>query len=146
MSLGGDSPPVSNRTVSDRTVLATGTGLAAVATLASLWAEFGLGLDPCRLCWWQRVALYPLVVVLAVAAWERRPTVYRSALPLVGFGLAVAAYQTAASSAGNIGCSTTCVSDTPLAGGLSLSGLSLVGFLAIGGLLGLLAVRHRRTV
>lgn len=40
--------------------------VAAVATLGSLYFSEVAGLPPCRLCWYQRAAMYPLVVVLAV--------------------------------------------------------------------------------
>jgi hypothetical protein len=42
-------------------------GVAAVCTGGSLWFSEVAGFPPCRLCWYQRFAMYPLVVVLAVA-------------------------------------------------------------------------------
>ncbi|GAB3320539.1 disulfide bond formation protein B [Haloplanus rallus] len=73
--------------------LALGTAIAAVATAGSLWFSLGLGLVPCTLCWYQRILMYPLVVVLGVAALDRRPDVYRTALPLALPGLGLAAYH-----------------------------------------------------
>ena len=73
--------------------LALGTAVAAVATAGSLWFSLGLGLVPCTLCWYQRILMYPLVVVLGVAALDRRPDVYRTALPLALPGLGLAAYH-----------------------------------------------------
>jgi disulfide bond formation protein DsbB len=46
-------------------------GVAAVCTGGSLWFSEVAGFPPCRLCWYQRFAMYPLVVVLAVAAAAR---------------------------------------------------------------------------
>jgi disulfide bond formation protein DsbB len=73
--------------------LALGTAVAAVATAGSLWFSLGFGLVPCTLCWYQRILMYPLVVVLGVAALDRRPDVYRTALPLALPGLGLAAYH-----------------------------------------------------
>ena len=75
------------------TWLAAGTIVSAVATAGSLWFSRGLGLDPCVLCWYQRITMYPLVIVLGVAAVERRAAALRTALPLVGTGMTIAAYH-----------------------------------------------------
>ncbi|MFB6138528.1 MAG: disulfide bond formation protein B [Halobacteriaceae archaeon] len=76
-----------------RWLLAAATLVAAVATAGSLALSLGLGLVPCRLCWYQRILMYPLVVVFGVALLEGRVRVYRTALPLAAPGLAVAAYH-----------------------------------------------------
>lgn len=67
--------------------------------LAVVCASIGLslfysdvaGFFPCLLCWWQRVALYPQVVLLAVALATRDQGVrkYCGALSLVGMALAL---------------------------------------------------------
>lgn len=46
-------------------------GLALVATLGSLYFSEVADFVPCRLCWFQRIAMYPLAVVLLVAAIRR---------------------------------------------------------------------------
>ena len=45
--------------------------VAGTATLGSLYLSEIANLTPCRLCWWQRYVMYPMAVVLAVAAWQR---------------------------------------------------------------------------
>ncbi|QWC19763.1 disulfide bond formation protein B [Halorubrum sp. 2020YC2] len=54
--------------------LSAATVVATVATAGSLWFSLGLGLTPCDLCWYQRIAMYPLTVVLggpcAAVLWE----------------------------------------------------------------------------
>ena len=70
------------RSVDPATWLTAGTLLAAVATAGSLFFSLGLGLVPCELCWYQRILMYPLVVVLGVATVELRPAVWKTALPL----------------------------------------------------------------
>jgi disulfide bond formation protein DsbB len=49
---------------------------------------------PCQLCWYQRIFMFPLVLVLGVACWseDRRGAVY--ALPLALGGAAMAGYHT----------------------------------------------------
>jgi thiol-disulfide isomerase/thioredoxin len=44
--------------------LALATAVALVATVGSLYLSEVAGFPPCRLCWFQRIAMYPLVVVL----------------------------------------------------------------------------------
>jgi disulfide bond formation protein DsbB len=112
--------------------LAFGASVAAVATLGSLWFSLGLGLVPCELCWYQRILMYPLVVVLGVGAIEDRPGVWRTLLPLSIPGLALAAYHSylqAASIACGIGAGGCAVVQwrAPVLG-LSIPNLSLVAF------------------
>lgn len=79
--------------VDTRVWLASGTIIATVATAGSLWFSLGLGLIPCDLCWYQRILMYPLVVVLGIATIEGRPTVSRTVLPLSVLGLLIAGYH-----------------------------------------------------
>jgi len=81
------------RTDLTRPLLAAAAVVAAVATAGSLTLSLGLGLTPCRLCWYQRICMYPLVVVLGVAALEGRSAVARTALPLSVLGGTIAAYH-----------------------------------------------------
>ena len=116
-------------------LLAALTLVAAVATAGSLWFSLGLGLVPCLLCWYQRILMYPLVVVLGVASVEDRPGVWRTALPLSALGTAIAAYHSYLQVAPSPG--TTCTVDghscvtiqyTLLGGLLTIPRLSLVAF------------------
>lgn len=60
--------------------------LALVATLGSLYFSEVADFIPCRLCWFQRIAMYPLAVILflAMIARDRRGAYYAVALPVVG--------------------------------------------------------------
>lgn len=60
--------------------------VALLATTGSLYFSEIAGFEPCRLCWYQRIAMYPLVVVLAIAAArrERAGAFYASAIALIG--------------------------------------------------------------
>lgn len=136
---------------STRGVLALSTLVAAVATAGSLFFSLGLGLVPCELCWYQRILMYPLVVVLGIAAAERRAGVWRTALPLALGGAAVAAYHvalqlrpaaaTCSLSGGGGGCGS--IQFTLLGGLLTIPRLSLIAFLLVAGATGALALRER---
>lgn len=67
--------------------------VAAVATAGSLYYSEIVGFPPCSLCWYQRIAVYPLAVILAIAAWRRDRGVRVYALPLVAAGALIALYQ-----------------------------------------------------
>lgn len=113
-------------------LLALGTLVALVATSGSLYLSLGLGLIPCELCWYQRILMYPLVVVLGVALLEGRRTVYYTGAPLATLGAAIAAYHSyiqinPAASSCTVGCSA--VQYTVF--GLTIPNLSLLAFVAI---------------
>ncbi|MFC4359230.1 disulfide bond formation protein B [Halobium salinum] len=127
-----------------RALLVAATVVAAVATLGSLGFSLVLGLVPCELCWYQRILMYPLVVVLGVAAVDRTPTVWRMALPLSTFGTVVAAYHVYLQvTPSGITCSFggACAAVLyPMAGGLlTIPRLSLLAFLLVSGGLVVLA-------
>ncbi len=67
--------------------------VALVATVGSLFFSEVMGLPPCVLCWYQRVAMYPLVLIIATAIVTRDARVRAYALPLCLAGLAVSVYH-----------------------------------------------------
>ncbi|MET0911093.1 MAG: disulfide bond formation protein B [Ilumatobacteraceae bacterium] len=68
--------------------------VAATATLGSLYFSEVAHFVPCRLCWFQRIAMYPLSLILLVGAIRRDPAVRWYVGPLAAIGAAVAAYHT----------------------------------------------------
>jgi len=68
-------------------------GVALVATLGSLYLSEVANFPPCRLCWYQRIAMYPLVAMLAVAIWRRDAGVRFYALPLAFIGGLISTYH-----------------------------------------------------
>ncbi len=69
-------------------------GLVAVAaTLGSLYFSEIADFVPCRLCWFQRTAMYPLALILSIAAVRRDRRVFVYALPLAVIGSLVSAYH-----------------------------------------------------
>ena len=68
-------------------------GLTAVATAGSLFFSYVMSFAPCVLCWYQRICLFPLVVILARGLFPLDPKVVRYALPLAALGWLTAAYH-----------------------------------------------------
>ena len=66
---------------------------ALVATTGSLYFSEVMRLPPCSLCWYQRIAMYPLVVVLGVGLASSDPRARWYALPLALLGWVIAAYH-----------------------------------------------------
>jgi len=67
--------------------------VAAVSTAASLWFSEVGGFVPCEFCWYQRIAMYPLVVVLGVAVWRGDSDPRWRVLPMSVTGLGLSAYH-----------------------------------------------------
>jgi disulfide bond formation protein DsbB len=76
-----------------RLLLAGAWVVAIVATSGSLYFSAGVGFVPCVLCWYQRIAMYPLVLILGVATLTGDAKAWRYVVPLAGAGLLVAAYH-----------------------------------------------------
>ncbi|MCC5953455.1 MAG: disulfide bond formation protein B [Acidimicrobiia bacterium] len=68
--------------------------VASVATAGSLYYSEVVGFVPCPLCWYQRIAMYPLALLLWVAAVRGDVGVRWYAGPLAAVGAAVASYHT----------------------------------------------------
>jgi len=67
--------------------------VAAMATLGALFMSEIMGFAPCVLCRWQRIFMFPLVLVLALGLFPFDPKVLRYALPLATMGLLVAGFH-----------------------------------------------------
>jgi disulfide bond formation protein DsbB len=67
--------------------------IALTATLGSLYFSNILGWTPCRLCWYQRIMMYPLVIVLGVGLLFEKKDVADYALPMSLIGAAVSTYH-----------------------------------------------------
>lgn len=66
---------------------------AGIATLGSLYFSEVMDLVPCVLCWYQRILMYPLSLIIAVGILRRDGRVYHYVFPLAVLGLAVASYH-----------------------------------------------------
>ena len=76
-------------------------GLAVlVAVGGSLFYSEIMGFEPCVLCWWQRVFLYPLVIIFGISIWKKINTAFLYAIPLLIMSTLVSAYQSYANLGG----------------------------------------------
>jgi disulfide bond formation protein DsbB len=69
--------------------------LASLGTLLSLYFSDIRHLEPCHMCWYQRICLFPLVIILGIAAYRSFFDIARYVLPLVIIGFLFAIYQIA---------------------------------------------------
>jgi disulfide bond formation protein DsbB len=113
--------------------------IALAATLGSLFLSEYADFLPCRLCWFQRIAMYPLVVILFVAAIkrDRRNGVhYAITFPVVGAAVAIWHLWVEANpesdgcavKSGGVPCSTKWID---VFGFVTIPGLALAAFAAI---------------
>jgi disulfide bond formation protein DsbB len=115
--------------------------VAAVATAGSLYFSEIADYVPCRLCWFQRICMYPLTAILLIAAARRDWSARWYALPLLVCGAAISTYHYViewkpswGESACGIGPSCTDVWFREL-GFVTLAFMALAGFVTIGVLL-----------
>ena len=60
--------------------------IATASTLGALFFGEVMKLPPCSLCWYQRIFMFPLMLILPFGLFPLNRTVVRSVLPLVGIG------------------------------------------------------------
>jgi len=68
--------------------------VALIATLGSLFYSEIAGYEPCKLCWFQRIFMYPQVIILGIALWKKNgvSTIYNS-IALSAIGAVIAGYH-----------------------------------------------------
>src|SRR4051812_28253347 len=87
--------------------------VATVTTLGSLYYSEIADFVPCKLCWYQRICMYPLVIILGVAAIRRDRNVRFYVLPLATIGAVVAAYHSWIQAYPPVGGTSFCTLDAP---------------------------------
>jgi disulfide bond formation protein DsbB len=120
--------------------------VALVTTAGSLYYSEHLGFIPCELCWYQRIAMYPLVAILGVGWLRRDRSVWVTALPFVVVGAPLSLYhwlvERVPSFAESSSCSLVAPCSTPYfekIGFVTLAWMCMSSFLLIGSLLALAA-------
>jgi disulfide bond formation protein DsbB len=114
--------------------------VALTATLGSLYYSEIVHLVPCALCWYQRIAMYPLPVILAIAAWRGDRRIRTYAIPIAAIGGAIALYHYQLEwfpDQGNLACAVGVPCNVPYFrefGFISLAYMALSGFLLIAAL------------
>ncbi len=67
--------------------------VSLTCTLGSLFLSDVAGIEPCKLCWYQRIAMYPIVVLTAIGLWRRDANVAWYILPLSLIGASIAGWH-----------------------------------------------------
>ena len=80
-------------TVVDDAALWVAFLVAATATAGSLYFSEVADFVPCQLCWFQRIAMYPLAVILLVAAIRRDRSVRWYVVPIATIGALISTYH-----------------------------------------------------
>lgn len=113
--------------------------IALIGTVGSLFFSEVMQLPPCALCWYQRIALYPLVPIIGTGILLRDfARVKYYALPLCVAGLAIAIYhnllyygvipETIAPCTEGVSCTAR---QLDLFGFITIPLMSLAGFIAV---------------
>ena len=114
--------------------------IAIISTLGSLYYSEIVGFEPCSLCWWQRVFIYPQAIFLGIAYFKKEfqhSSLYAIVLSIIGGVIGI--YQNAlyygAPQIGACDGSATAVSCTKLYilefGYITIPIMSLTAFLLI---------------
>jgi disulfide bond formation protein DsbB len=133
---------------SDWTIIFICWIVASVSTLGSLFFSEIMELAPCALCWYQRVFMFPLVIILLLGLFPFDKSIIKYALPLAiaGWGFAFYHYllysgfipESIQPCSQGVSCSETYLD---LFGFLTIPMLSLISFSSI---IGLLLILRRR--
>ena len=135
----GEIPPslVSLREALGSTALKFGFAVAAVCMSGSLYLSEVAKFPPCNMCWYQRIAMYPMVVLMGVAALRRDSSIKWYSVPLGLIGVSLSTYhylierfpdQVAHACTEDIPCSTVWIWKFHF---LSIPAMAGIGFLLI---------------
>ncbi len=81
------------RTKKEQLLLFLSWFVAAMATGGSLFFSEVMGFPPCILCWYQRICMYPMVLILGAAFLNEDRAYFRYSFPLIITGLIIAIYH-----------------------------------------------------
>lgn len=124
--------------------------VAVTCTLGSLYMSEIRHFEPCVFCWYQRIGMYPLVVLLGIAALRRDRGIWRYALPIALIGAAISTYHylherfpdtVSTSCSLEASCATLWIWEFHF---LSIPGMAWVGFVLISTLLLIARSAERR--
>jgi len=112
--------------------------IALIATLGSLYFSEVMKFPPCEYCWYQRILMYPLVIILAIAVIKKNNQIYMYVLPfsILGIGISFFHYlkqklpyfQSAGDTCGLIPCTTQYIN---WLGFITIPFLALTAFILI---------------
>ncbi|NGX47374.1 MAG: Disulfide bond formation protein C, partial [Chlamydiae bacterium] len=119
--------------------------LVCIGTVGSLFFSEMSHKEPCTLCWYQRVILFPLAIILGIAAFRNAYRIILYVLPLALIGFALSLYHVImieffAQTSTCPACTLKAVSDDPI----TFPFLSLIAFTILNILLIWIYVKHKR--
>ena len=76
-----------------KNALALSSLVTVLATLGSLFYSEIAGYSPCRLCWYQRIFMYPQVIIFWVGMYMKEKMVYAYTIVLSAIGAVIAGYH-----------------------------------------------------
>ena len=130
-------------------LLFAGWVVATASTLGALFFSEVMGIPPCVLCWYQRICMFPLVVLLPLGLFPFDAKIVRYTLPLAVLGAAVALFHVLLVHGVIPERITPCTQGVPCGqnpiewfGFLGIPHLALASFIVI---IALLVAAHRRT-
>jgi disulfide bond formation protein DsbB len=125
--------------------------VAVVTTAGSLYYSEHAGFTPCTLCWYQRILMYPLVIVLGVATLRRDRKAWMTALPFVVVGAPISLYHWLVERVPSFASTSSCSLEAPCTspwfeklGFVTLAWMCLSSFLLIGVLV-VCTIAHERS-
>ncbi len=101
--------------------------VALVAMGGSLYFSEARSFVPCALCWYQRILMYPLVILLGIASYRQDRAVGIYVLPFTVTGAGVALYHYLGQQIPNFGGETLCQIGIPC----SVEYINWLGFITI---------------
>ncbi len=87
--------------------------VALVTTLGSLYYSEVAHFTPCKLCWYQRIAMYPLALLLGIAALRRDRHIRLYVIAQCAVGAAIATYHSFIQAFPPEGGTSFCTLDAP---------------------------------
>lgn len=112
-----------------------GLVVALGATIGSLTLSEGYGLVPCELCWYQRIFMYPLPILIGLGFWKRSVEIRPYVISLAAIGAAVSVYHLVVQWVPNVG---SCSLEAPCSsrlfdflGFVSIPAMALVAFAGV---------------
>ncbi|MFY3792719.1 disulfide oxidoreductase [Ureibacillus sp. MALMAid1270] len=112
--------------------------VSLVATLGSLYFSEIRGFIPCDLCWFQRIFMYPLVVILGIGTFQSDTSVKKYVLPLSIVGSIISLFHYLEQKVPGFGGIKPCVSGVPCSaeyinwfGFITIPFLALIAFTLI---------------
>lgn len=67
--------------------------IALTAMVGSLFYSEFMGFEPCEFCWYQRILMYPLVLIYGIALWRKNGDIALPGVMMSGSGIFVSTYH-----------------------------------------------------